>query len=103
MGRTHFTELVISLIKDIPAGRISTYGTIAALAGNPRAARQVARILHSCSSSASLPWHRVINSQGKISMTGADYARQKDLLVQEGIIFDKSDRIDLGKFLWSKW
>ncbi|MFX1494230.1 MAG: MGMT family protein, partial [Promethearchaeota archaeon] len=59
-----FSQNIRELIKQIPYGRIATYGQIAAFAGNPRAARQVAWILHSCSKKDNLPWHRVINSKG---------------------------------------
>ena len=66
---TKFTEEVLDIIKMIPKGKVMTYGQIAAYAGNPRGARQVSRILHSMSSSHELPWHRVINSKGGISLT----------------------------------
>jgi methylated-DNA-protein-cysteine methyltransferase-like protein len=91
-----FYDRVRLLIKSIPNGRVSTYGQIAAYAGNRRAARQVAWVLHSCSSSDGLPWHRVINRKGKISLKrGYGYELQKTLLESEGIKFDKEDRVDL--------
>jgi methylated-DNA-protein-cysteine methyltransferase-like protein len=87
------------LIASIPLGRVSTYGRIAASAGNRRAARQVAWVLHSCSGSDRLPWHRVINGQGKISLKpGCGYELQKSLLESEGIDFDEGDRVDLEAF-----
>ncbi len=64
---TPFTQDVVALIRAIPAGRVATYGQIARLAGNPRAARQVVRILHSMSQAERLPWHRVVNAKGEIS------------------------------------
>ncbi len=74
---------------------------IAALAGNQRAARQVARILHSCSEKEGLPWHRVVNREGRISLKPFQgYELQKQLLEQEGITFDKTERINLESFLW---
>lgn len=100
---THpFTCSVIDLIKKIPPGRVLTYGCIAARAGDPRAARQVVRILHSSSEKHDLPWHRVVNRYGKIAMRSVDgYEIQKILLEKEGIQFDHEDRIDLNRFLWT--
>lgn len=92
-----FTEDVIHIIQSIPKGSVMTYGQIAALAGQPRSARQVSRILHGMSEKYHLPWHRVINSQGKISLTGEMGNRQRQLLEQEGVQFDKR-RISLAKY-----
>ncbi|UCG30231.1 MAG: MGMT family protein [candidate division WOR-3 bacterium] len=96
-----FYERVVSIIRTIPSGRIATYGQIADYAGNPRGAREVAYILHSSSESENLPWHRVINSKGKISMKrGRGYELQKKLLEDEGVAFDEEDQVDLGRFRW---
>jgi len=96
-----FTSKVKKLIKQIPEGRVCTYGIIAACAGNQRAARQVARILHSCSKKDGLPWHRVVNKQGKISLKpSGGYEVQKQLLEAEGIVFEFNDRICLDAYLW---
>ena len=82
-------------------GRVATYGQIATLAGNHRAARQVVRILHSSSAKDDLPWHRVINSKGTISLpTGSGYEIQRRLLEAEGVAFDSKDRVDFERFLW---
>jgi methylated-DNA-protein-cysteine methyltransferase related protein len=61
-----FTERAVEIIKNIPEGKVMTYGQIAKLAGSSRGARQVVRILHSMSRKFNLPWHRVINSKGEI-------------------------------------
>ena len=91
----------MNAIKAVPTGKVATYGDIALYAGNPRAARQVAWILHSVSGKEKLPWHRLINSQGKISLPkGGGYEKQKELLLEEGVTFDREDRIDLDKYLW---
>ena len=96
-----FHEAVIKAIKKIPRGRVASYGQIASLAGNPRAARQVVRALHSSSDKEKLPWHRVINSKGKISLQpGSGYELQKALLEQEGIVFGLEDKIDMNRFMW---
>jgi len=93
---TPFTENVINIIKNIPEGRVMTYGQIAKCAGSPRAARQVVRVLHSMSKNHRLPWHRVINSQGKIGLD--DNEEQIFMLESEGIEVGPHDTIDLGKF-----
>ncbi|UFJ42612.1 MGMT family protein [Brevibacillus humidisoli] len=81
-----FTEKVVEIIKQIPAGRVMTYGQIAALAGSPRGARQVVRILHAMSRKHRLPWHRVINAKGQIALQDPDmHSLQKLLLLGEGI------------------
>lgn len=96
---TDFTEYVLDIIKNIPYGNVMTYGQIAAYAGNPRGARQVSRILHSMSGKHNLPWHRVINSKGGISLTGQPGFTQGELLSQEGIdVINK--KIDLKKYLF---
>jgi methylated-DNA-protein-cysteine methyltransferase-like protein len=98
--RSPFTERVVHFIRSIPRGRVASYGQIAALAGFPAAARQVVRLLHSLSGKEHLPWHRVINSRGTISLTGQGYELQRGLLEHEGIEFGLGDRIDLQRFLW---
>jgi methylated-DNA-protein-cysteine methyltransferase-like protein len=97
-----FTLRAKRIIGLIPAGTVSTYGHIALLAGNGRAARQVAWVLHSSSSKDRLPWHRVINRMGKISLPrGGGYEEQRALLEGEGVWFDDEDRVDLCRFGWS--
>ena len=78
-----FTEKIINVLREIPEGRVASYGQIARLAGNPRSARQVARVLHSMSAKYQLPWHRVVNAKGEIVIKDGD--RQKELLVEEGV------------------
>lgn len=97
-----FTARVLHLIRRIPAGRVATYGQIALLAGNHRAARQVARLLHSSSGKHELPWQRVVNGRGTISLKpGYGFEEQRELLEREGIEFGLHDRIDLNRFLWN--
>jgi len=96
-----FTAEVIRLIKAIPPGKVATYGQIAYMTSLYPSVRRVAWILHSCSDKERLPWHRVVNRKGKISLKpGAGYEKQKKMLEEEGIEFDKKDRIDLDHFLW---
>lgn len=96
-----FYQRVIDIIKSIPQGKVATYGQIAAYAGNSRAARQVSYILHSSSRKENLPWHRVVNSKGRISLKpNHGYELQKRLLEREGIEFNENDCINLKHFLW---
>lgn len=83
---TPFTENALKVIKSIPKGKVMTYKGIATACGNPKAARQITRVLHSMSEKYSLPWHRVINSKGEISLplgSGGDI--QASLLEGEGV------------------
>jgi len=96
-----YSSEVIRLIKAIPSGKVATYGQIAYMTGLHPSVRRVVWILHSCSEKENLPWHRVVNRKGEISLKpGAGYERQKELLEQEGIVFGTNDRIDLDRFLW---
>lgn len=96
---SRFTTKVISLIKQIPPGSVATYGQIAASAGSPRAARQVVRILHATSHSRNLPWHRVINRQGNISLAhGEGFEEQATRLSAEGIPVDEQGHISLAVY-----
>ncbi len=91
---------MIGLIRRIPRGKVATYGQIAALAGDPNGARRVARLLHSSSGTQGLPWQRVINSQGKISLPmGGGFELQSSLLEAEGVLFE-AGRVDFDRFGW---
>jgi len=94
---TDFTEQVLEIIKSIPYGRVMTYGQIATYANNPRGARQVSRILSGMSAKHNLPWHRVINSKGGISLTGEAGFMQGERLSSEGVIV-KNKLINLKEF-----
>ncbi len=94
-----FTEEVIKTIKSIPKGKVMTYGQIAFVSGNPHGSRQVARILHAMTEKYALPWHRVINSKGEISLQGEGFYVQKELLAEEGVTFI-GNKIDLQKHLY---
>jgi methylated-DNA-protein-cysteine methyltransferase-like protein len=96
-----FEDSVKSAIKAIPRGKVATYAQIAALAGNFRAARQVVRVLHSSSDKDRLPWHRVINSRGGISLKrGRGFEEQKHLLLAEGVRVSRRGSVDLEEFQW---
>jgi methylated-DNA-protein-cysteine methyltransferase-like protein len=96
-----FTERVKRLIKAIPKGQVAAYGQIAAYAGDPRGARQVARILHACSDKDNLPWYRVINRSGRISLPrGQGHETQRSLLRNEAVRFRLDGAVDLERHLW---
>ena len=94
-----FTERVIDVIQAIPEGKVLTYGLVAAMAGNPGGARQVSRILHSSSRKYGLPWHRVINAKGCISLPAGGAEIQRALLEEEGVEFKKDGCLDLSVYL----
>jgi methylated-DNA-protein-cysteine methyltransferase related protein len=89
---TYFTEQVISIIRSIPEGKVKTYGQIAKQAGSPRGARQVVRILHAMSTKYRLPWHRVINSKGEISILDDESCQMQIFLLQAEGVEIRSDR-----------
>ena len=96
---TQFTEEVLVIIKRIPYGKVMSYGQVARYAGNNRGARQVARILHSMTEKYHLPWHRIINSKGRISITDGRYAAiQRELLISEGVEVSDGGYIDMSKY-----
>ena len=98
-----FVEKVIRAIKMIPYGYVTTYGHIALLAGKPRAARVVGGILSNSKIDDDLPWQRVINSKGFLSIKGNAVVNkdiQASLLKQEGISFVAEYKVDLGKHGW---
>lgn len=94
-----FTDRVIEIVASIPEGRVATYGEIAGYAGNPRGARQVARVLHTSSGSRNLPWHRVVNRHGAISLPPERGGiLQRALLESEGVTFGTDGTIDVRRF-----
>lgn len=95
------SSLILAAIRKIPRGKVSTYGNIAEVAGLPRRARLVGTVLRQTPASPKLPWYRVINAGGRISLPpGSDaYARQRSKLETEGVMF-RGDRVDLKRFGW---
>lgn len=90
-----FSENVIRIIRSIPRGKVMSYGMIAAAAGNHKAARQVSWILRRSGNSKGLPWHRVVNGKGKISLPDHDGGLDQRILLEgEGVVFHLNGSID---------
>jgi methylated-DNA-protein-cysteine methyltransferase-like protein len=90
---------IYEVVRQIPPGRVATYGQVATVVGPPVSARQVGdamAALRNGSPGPSVPWQRIINAQGKVS-TGR---RQQQLLEREEVVFDAKGRIDLQRFGW---
>ena len=96
-----FTHEAVAVMQSIPRGKVLTYGQVAALAGNPRGARQVARLLHSLSDAESLPWHRVVSAGGMIRTKDHVRDLHRSLLLGEGAVFCAPYRVDLAVSGWS--
>jgi methylated-DNA-protein-cysteine methyltransferase related protein len=94
-------QIILENVRQIPKGKVATYGEIARLSGFLNCARLVGYALNSLPDESTIPWHRVVNSQGKISFPkySTAYKTQQRILKKEGIIFE-SERIDLKKYGW---
>ena len=95
-----FLIQIFAVIHQIPCGKVTTYGEIAKLAGYPGYARHVGKALGKLPKDSTLPWFRVINSQGKISLKGEDLARQRALLIAEDIKVSSEGKLSLRKYRW---
>jgi methylated-DNA-protein-cysteine methyltransferase-like protein len=101
MCNSNFEQKVYTLLAAIPVGRVTTYGQIAQSLHCPNNARHVGRILSRLPKNTSLPWHRVVNANGKISLapTSNGYQIQKARLEREGIVVN-NNRVRLHKYIW---
>lgn len=100
MGNTF--SIIYDIVKQIPYGKVATYGQIAALAGNPHLSRVVGYALHANPDGDNIPCYRVVNRFGEVSpafVFGGEQI-QRGLLESEGIEFDEDGRIDLEKYIW---
>ena len=95
----NWVKAVWQVVGGIPRGHVLTYGEVARLAGMSRAARRVSMAMRRAPRGLQLPWHRVINAQGRISFPpdSSGHQRQKELLEQEGVVF-LNGKIDLERF-----
>ena len=94
-------ELIFTIIASIPSGKVASYGQVATLAGYPQNARLVGRLLKEMPSDSTIPWHRVVNSQGKISFPegASKHLEQRQKLISEGVSFNKA-KINMRLHQW---
>ncbi|MEX2571848.1 MAG: MGMT family protein [Gemmatimonadota bacterium] len=95
-----FAQRVTRLVRGIPYGKVASYGDVAMLAGSPRAARGVGAVLSALPEESDVPWWRVVNGTGRISIRNIGGRMQRMLLEQEGIRFTSGERIDLTLYRW---
>ena len=95
-------EKIYSVVKMIPKGKVASYGTVAALAGNPRWARVVGYALHVNPEPGKIPCHRVVTRSGEVSKAFAFGGEnmQRQLLSEEEIEFLDDGRVDMARFAW---
>lgn len=96
-----FSERVYRVVKQVPKGKVATYGWVAAKLGNPRAARAVGNALH-VNPYKSVPCYRVVNREGRIALNfgGGGWREQKRRLLKEGVEFKDRVYVDIKKHLW---
>ena len=97
-----FFERVYRLVGQVPPGKVTSYGAVARMLEHPHAARTVGWALHSLPEDRDVPWWRVINSRGRISIRGRENAArlQRELLEAEGVEFDAHDVVDWERYGW---
>lgn len=97
-------DRLYAVIRRVPRGRVATYGQIAELAGLEGHARQVGYALHALPANSGVPWHRIVNARGEVSLrsSGDSHELQRMLLEAEGVVFDLRGRIDLERFRWKR-
>ena len=108
MSKPNFYEQVYAVVRQIPAGTVTSYGRIAAMLGAPNAARAVGYALRALKDRnddpnySGVPWQRVVNSQGRISIVNREFGAQlqADLLREEGVEVSDDLQINLDKYLW---
>lgn len=95
-------KIIYELVRQIPRGRVATYGQIAQLAKWGRRARHVGWAMHAAPDD--VPWHRVINSKGEISRRASSdsHELQRLLLEAEGVEFDAKGKVDLKRYGWDR-
>ncbi len=99
-----FNDLVYTLVRAIPSGKVLSYGRVSDLLGVPQGARAVGWALHNLGSrEPSVPWHRVVNARGRVSIKGSPEAafEQRVRLESEGVVFDEQDTLDMRRYLWT--
>lgn len=95
-----FSERVYRVVRRVPAGRVIAYGEVAALLGAPRAARGVGSALAAMPEGSSVPWWRVVNARGEISLAHHRGRLQRSLLEAEGVRFARGGRVEWDRYGW---
>ncbi|OWY41059.1 hypothetical protein CEK28_01970 [Xenophilus sp. AP218F] len=96
-----FQQRVIALLRQVPPGRVCTYGGLAQLAGYPRHSRHVGRLLSHLPEGVTVPWFRVVGAGGRLSRPGSEHADwQRLLLEEEGVVFRANGQVDLRQCGW---
>ncbi|WP_299014924.1 MGMT family protein [uncultured Photobacterium sp.] len=95
-----FASQIYTQVHQIPHGKVATYGDIANFSGFPGYARQVGRLMAMLPEGSKLPWHRVINAKGMISLTGHNLQRQRQRLIEEGVEVSDVGKIKLARYRW---
>ncbi|MEZ9230836.1 MGMT family protein [Vibrio amylolyticus] len=95
-----FSIQIFAVIHQIPQGKVTSYGAVAKLAGYPGYARHVGKVLSRLPKDTQLPWFRVLNSQGQISLTGDSLERQAEKLKEEGVEVSDSGKVKMRVYQW---
>ena len=106
MNEPNFYQQVYAIVRQIPPGKVTSYGRIAGMLGSPKAARAVGyalRALKDSQTDGDIPWHRVINSKGHISIINREHSakEQAQRLRAEGVVVDDQLRLNLATYLWA--
>lgn len=94
-----FVYLVLSIVEEIPCGKVASYSQIAKLAGYPKNARKVGKTLSHAEYFGKFPCHRVVHADGKLVV---GWQEQKQLLISEGVFFKNSNTVDMKVSRWDK-
>lgn len=97
-----YREATLLVLDKIPAGKVATYGQVARLAGMVNGARRVGHLLATLPADSGIPWHRVVNAKGEISLApgSAGHERQRRALEREGVVFE-GKRLNLRRYRWT--
>lgn len=98
-----FRDAVRAVVQAVPRGRVTSYGAVAALAGSPRAARGVGAVLNALPPNTEIPWWRVVNRRGRLTIPSGLGLRalQRTLLEREGVSFLEDGSVDLERHEWA--
>lgn len=95
-----YFQQVYRVVRAVPPGQVTTYGTVATLAGRPGGGRTVGWAMRALERGTDVPWHRVINAQGRISLPSPSAELQQALLENEDVEFDEGGCVDLRRYGW---